>query len=346
MAGNVLASNKQSLKQPIFSEESSYAYVTANAQSDNPYTLGHWSQNLLIRLMIGVIVTAAVTLLLVRIAELVLFWFTPVAPFWKTFGGFLLWQGLEIVGVFIGAMLCVAGRAEMMTMGMLLGLLVGCLSLALLPTNPSVSPTLYFAMPGWFLVFSCMGAWLGELLWHPQFRQNTRVVSTAKLTQGEDEISITQLIRKAILGLVFANIRWLKVILAVLIIIVTLRYTHDALSWFIVKTGLSTWIAEVGMQKSWVETMIKMIVIILCGTMVGAGTTHGIAHGFWIGVICGVIDLLLHVIVPRETVLEVNEILWEIGWVFLLCIASGGFGAQVIPPIMFLAQRRRPASLR
>lgn len=331
---------------PIFPEEGGFTSSMSSVESDNPFTPGHWSQNLFIRLMLGVVVTAAVTLLLIRSAELVLFWFMPVDQLWKSAGGFFLWQGLEMVGVFFGAMFCVAGRSEMLTMGFLLGLIVGFITLAVVPTNLPIPQSLYFVMPAWFTVSSSIGAWVGEKLWHPQYRKSKRANSSSKLTQEDNDLSIAQLFRQAILGMIFAHIKWLRIILAVLIILPTLIYLHDFMNWFIIKVGLLSWVTEVGLQKSWLELMIKMLVVILFGAMAGAGTNHGVAHGFWTGVICGVLDLLWRVLVPSETALPVDEIMWEVGWVFVLSIVAGGFGALVVPPIMYLAKRRQPVSLR
>ncbi|HQR41871.1 MAG TPA: hypothetical protein PLX97_04285, partial [Gemmatales bacterium] len=168
----------------------------------------------------------------------------------------------------------------------------------------------------------------------------------AKLTQQEDELSVSQLLRKAVLGMIFANINWLRVMLAVVLILPTLWYATDAVNTVIIKTGLLPWVMESGLQKAWVATMIKIAMVILCGAMAGAGTTHGIAHGFWTGVICGVLNLLLHVLFPKDNTLLVDNILWEVGWVFVLSIVSGGFGALAIPPMMYLAQRRNPTLAR
>jgi hypothetical protein len=320
--------------------------VNMTGQAENPYTPGHWSQSLVIRVMLGLLVTAGVTLMLIRATELILTWDAPLGEFWKSISGFIVWQSLELVGVFLGAMMAVAGRNEMLTVGFLLGTTVGFLTLIILPTNQNIPQPLYFAMPAWFTVAGALGAWIGESLWHPQHRKSIKIISSRTLTQDQQESNATQLLRQAVLGLIFANIRWLKVILAVVIILPTLWYTHEAVSWVMLKLGLSAWVVEVGLQKAWVETMVKIIVIMLAAAMTGAGTTHGIAHGFWTGVICGVLNLLQRVLFPSEDGLNVNAILWEVAWCFLLCVISGAFGALIIPPIMYLAQKRRHASIR
>ncbi len=320
--------------------------VNMTGQTDNPYTPGHWSQSLIIRVMLGLLVAAGVTLMLMRASELILTMNGPLDQFWKSITGFILWQGLEVVGVFLGAMIAVAGRNEMLTVGILLGITVGFLTLIIVPTNPEISQSLYFAMPAWFTVAGALGAWIGESLWHPQYRKSIKMVSSRTLTQEQQESNATQVLRQAVLGLIFAHIRWIRVILAVVVILPTLWYTHQVVSWLFIKLGLTAWVTEVGLQKAWVETMIKIIIIMLAAAMTGAGTSHGIAHGFWTGVICGVLDLLQRVFFPPEEGLVPNAILWEVGWVFLLCVAAGGFGALIIPPIMYLAQKRRPASIR
>lgn len=319
-------------------------------QTDNPFMSGHWSHSFIIRIIIGLLVASGVTFMLIRLTDLILLtWYTPIEPFWKSLPGFITWQSLEMVGVFLGGMMVAAGRNHMMMLGILLGIMVGFLTLIIFPTNTNVAPSLYFAMPAWFTIAGAAGAWLGELLWHPQYRKSIRILSNRTLTEDQQEVSVSQFIRQAVLGMIFANIHWLRVILAVVIILMTLWYTHDAVNWILIKSGLTGWVAEVGLKKSWVETMVQISVVILSATMVGAGTTHGIAHGFWTGVICGVLNLLLHVFIPKQPgddVLPVNDILWEVGWVFMLCVAAGGFGALVLPPIMYLAQKRQPASLR
>lgn len=310
--------------------------------ADNPFTPGHWSQNIIVRIIVGLLVSLGVTVMLLKAAELVVGNFTAVEPFWKTLAGFIVWQAIQMVGVFFGAMLACAGRNEMLTLGVLIGLTMGFLSMILLPTHSAVPPTLYFIMPVWFLVASGIGGWLGEYFWHPLNRREKRVISTSKVTDEHTDMSFSQVVRKAILEMIFANIYWIKVILAVACIIPTLWFTHDFVKWFLLNMGLSEWATTVGLQKSWVELMIKVLVVLLCAAFAGAGTMHGVAHGFWIGVICSVVNLLLHVFVPKENALPVDQVLLEIGWVFVLCILGGGFGALVIPPMIYLAQRRRP----
>ncbi len=312
-------------------------------QADNPFMPGHWSHSYIIRIIIGLLVASGITLILIRLTEVILIWYTSIEGFWKSLAGFITWQLLEMVGVFVGGMMVAAGRNQMMMLGILLGIIVGFLTLIIFPTNTNVPPMLYFAMPAWFTVAGAAGAWLGESWWHPQYRKSIRILSNRTLTQDQQQITVSQLIRHAVLGMIFADIRWLKVIIAVIVILFALWCTHDAVNWVLLKSGLTGWVAEVGLKKSWVEMMVQISIVILAATFVGAGTTHGIAHGFWTGVICGVLNLLLHVFIPRQVgddVLPVNDILWEVGWVFLLCVSAGGFGALVLPPIMYLAQKR------
>ncbi|HQR07076.1 MAG TPA: hypothetical protein PLN21_09650 [Gemmatales bacterium] len=318
-------------------------------QSDNPYLPGHWSHSYIIRIVIGLMVASGISFMLFRLTELILTWYTPIEPFWKSMAGFITWQSLEVVGVFLGGMMVAAGRSQMMMIGILLGIIAGFLTMIIFPTNNNVAPSLYFAMPAWFTIAGAAGAWLGEALWHPEYRKSIRILSSRALTQDQQQVGASQVIRQAVLGMIFANIRWLKVMVAVIVILFALWYTHDAVNWVLLKSGLTGWVAEVGLKKSWVETMVQISVVILAATLTGAGTMHGIAHGFWTGVISGVLNLLLHVFIPRQPgddVLPVNDILWEVGWVFMLCVAAGGFGALVLPPIMYLAQKRQPASLR
>lgn len=340
----LIATSPSKLVTPSAVKDEARLAMLAAGQTDNPFTTGHWSQSLIIRTAIGLLVTAGVTLMLIRIADLVMLSLDFGDGFWKSIGGFILWQGLQAVGTFFGAMMATAGRNQMMTLGILLGMIVGFMTLIIFPTNPSVPPTLYFAMPAWFTVAGVFGAMLGEWLWHPHFRRAVRMNSN--LTKNQQETSFAQLIRSALLGLIFANVRWLKVILAVAVIIPTLWYTHDFVTWVLLRFGLISWATDVGLQKSWVETMFKTGVIVFAVTAVGAGTMHGVAHGFWCGVFSGVINLLLHVIFPPKEGLPVNSILWEMGWVFVLCIISGGFGALVVPPMMYLAKKRQKAILR
>lgn len=346
MAMNVLSPNKFTpLQNP---SQLSGTPLGLAGQTDNPYLPGHWSHSYIIRMIIGLLVAAGLTFMLICLTELILTWYSPVDLFWKSLAGFITWQCLEVVGVFLGGMMVAAGRNQMLILGILLGIMVGFLSLIVFPANTNVAPSVYFLMPAWFMMAGAMGAMLGESLWHPQNRKSIRILSNQTLAQDQQQITVSHLIRQAVLGMIFASIHWLRVILAIMAILLALWYTHDVVNWILIKTGLTAWVAEVGLKKSWVETMVQVTVVILAATMVGAGTMHGIAHGFWTGVICGVLNLLLRVFVPRQPgdELPVNDILWEVGWVFIVCIAAGGFGALVLPPIIYLAQKRRPASLR
>jgi hypothetical protein len=310
--------------------------------ADNPYTPGHWSQNIVVRIMVGLLVSLGVSVMLYKAAELIIVNFTPVEPYWKTLTGFITLQAVQMAGVFFGAMLACAGRNDMLTLGVLIGISMGFLSMIFLPTHGAVPTTLYFIMPAWFVVASGIGGWLGEFYWHPLDRRERRIISTSKLTEDRADMSMMQIVRKALLGMIFANIYWIRVFFAVICIIPTLWLTHDFVKWCLLNFGLTAWSMEIGLQKVWVEVMIKVLMVFICAAVAGAGTTHGIAHGFWVGVICTVINLLMHVFIPKENPWTVDQILLELGWVFVLSIMAGGFGALVIPPMIYLAQRRRP----
>lgn len=345
MAMGAQVSKQLKMNQPLFADNAAIG-LTTSLQTDNPFTPGHWSQNIVIRLAIGVGVTVGITILLMRLIDLAMFWTGSDEKFWNTLAGFITWQTIQVIAVFFGSMLAVAGRNEMVLLGLLIGMVVGFTTLILFPTNPHVSSTLYFAMPAWFAVSSTLGAIIGESLWHPLQRKQARTTSISKLTQEHADMSIMQTVRMAIVNMILANIRWIKVILASACIVATLWFAQPAVNWIISKFGLQDWVQEVGLQKSWVVTMLKITVVILGATFAGSSTMHGIAHGFWVGLMSGVANLLLHVFIPKTEVLPTDLILWEIGWVFAVSIAAGGFGAHVIPPMIVLAQRRRPASLR
>lgn len=345
MAMGAQVSKQMTMKQPLFADNAA-AGLTTSLQTDNPFTPGHWSQNIIIRIVIGLGVTAGITILLMRLTDLAMFWMGPNEKFWNTVAGFVTWQTIQVIAVFFGSMLAVAGRNEMVILGLLIGMVVGFTTLILFPTNPNISSTLYFAMPAWFAVSSTIGAIIGESIWHPLQRKQTRSTSISKLTQEHADMSAMQAVRMAIVNMILASIRWIKVIFASACIVATLWFAQSLVNWIISKFGLQDWVQEVGLQKSWVVTMLKILVVVLAASFAGASTMHGIAHGFWVGVISGVANLLLHVFIPRSEVLPTDQILWEIGWVFAVSIAAGGFGAHVIPPMIVLAQRRRPASLR
>jgi hypothetical protein len=106
--------------------------------------------------------------------------------------------------------------------------------------------------------------------------------------------------------------------------------------------GINVDLLQVGVRKGLIIMMTKMGIVILAATLAGAGSSHGLAHGFWVGVIVSVGNLLHSVLFvnPGETI-DVIAILSEIGWVWIICILAGGFGSRVIPPMIYLAKKRR-----
>lgn len=310
------------------------------ATAANPYTPGHWSQSLILRICLGVFFALSVNYVLRRSVDIALILLgIEVEPFWGTMVGFIALQVSQALALLIATMLASAGRGDTLTLGLLIGVTVGFITMLLMPLTQLVPQPLYFMMPAWHALAGATGAKLGEWIWHPPLVK--RQAAASGLQQQED-LGLFQVIRNALVGMVFANIRWLRVIFATALILGALWYTDDFVKYVIRYFNLATYVLQEGVQKRVIVLMLQGAVVVLAATLAGATTMHGIAHGFWTGVIAGVINLLRYVFFRNPTdPIDVIGILSEIGWVWIVCVVAGGFGAHVLPPLSYLAQKRR-----
>jgi hypothetical protein len=316
------------------------------ATAANPYTPGHWSQSILLRAILGLLFTAGLLFVFRRLTDAVIILAgMDMSAFWGSETGFYVWQPEHFVAVVLGTMLASAGRSNTMVLGAMLGLIVGFIVLLALPglqmpINVDVWSLLYYILPVWSAAAGALGGKLGEIFWQPPAEKDYRP-TTAPLVEHET-FGMLNYVRNALFGLVFANIRWLRVLLASLIILAGLWYMNDLLNWLIrYIAGANYDPFQLGIQKRLMVNMVQGAVVIVCAALAGANSQHGLAHGFWVGVIVGVVNLLRYVLFPGPEPLDVTSILGEIGWVWLVSLLAGGFGAMVMPPMAYLAQKRQ-----
>jgi len=310
------------------------------ATAANPYTAGHWSQSIIIRTVLGVFFSVGLTLAATRLTDgLLILTGENVKTFWNSLVGFAAWQGEQFCALFLATLFAAAGLRRTLLLGLLLGAISGFGTLST-ATPPANVPVLYYALlPSWHIMAAILGAALSRILWQPPSREKPR--GSSSLAGYEVEQTIGQLIRRAIAGTVFANVKWLRILVAVVVILLALRFVDDAYDYVIRALNLHETVTRIRLDKRAMIFLVQAVIVFLAAGLAGAGQNHGPAHGFWTGVIAGVVNLLLHVFLPKEQVLPVNEILVEIGWVFCLSLAAGGIGAMLLPPMIYIARRRR-----
>jgi hypothetical protein len=316
------------------------------ATAANPYTPGHWSQSIILRAILGLVFTAGFLFVLRRLTDAVVLLLGMDSPaFWKSEAGFYTWQPEQFIGIVLGTMLASAGRNHTMVLGAMLGAITGfvvLLSLSALemPINVDVSSLLYYLMPVWSAAAGALGGKLGEILWHSPESKDYRPIAAPSIDQ--ETLGIVFHLRNALFGLVVANVRWLRVLIVSIVILLGLWYMTDLVNWTIrYFAGGNYDPFQLGIRKSLMVSMLQGAVVIFAAAVAGAGSQHGLAHGFWVGVIVGVANLLRYVLFPGPEPLDVTAILGEIGWVWLVSLLAGGFGAMVMPPMAYLAQKRQ-----
>jgi hypothetical protein len=307
------------------------------ATAANPYTPGHWTQSLLLRASLALLFTAGMTFVLRRLTDALLIALNfDAEKYWRSLAGFMTWQPEQMAALIVGTMLACAGRCNCLGLGILIGLLAGFLSVIGFGDNPNVPLMLWIMLPLWHAVGGAVGAKIGEAIWHPPVQKPQGPVMPVAAQEAR---SLAQNVRQAISGLVFAHLRWWRILLACVVVLTSLWYMGDLLSWLIRALHLNPEVMQTGLQKGLLLMMLKVAAVGIAAAMAGATTSHGIAHGFWVGVISGVMNLL-HYVWFEESI-DVITILSEIGWVWLLCIVAGGFGAHLMPPLAYLAEKRR-----
>jgi hypothetical protein len=315
------------------------------ATAANPFTPGHWSHSLILRLILGLIFTAGMLFSFRRLTDAVLFFTYNQAaePFWASETGFYLWQPVQFMLLVLGTMLASAGRSRTTILGLMIGAIIGfvvLLSFPLIgmPINPFVPGILYYVMPIWSALAGGLGAKLGEWLWHPPIL-STRRPEGGLVTPAHSSWFFHG--RQLLSGLVSAEVRWLRVIVAVAAILASLWYMNDGVNWVIRRLGAGSDPSQLGVQKRLIVTMLQGAVVIVACAFAAASSGNGLVHGFWIGVVVGVVNLLRYVLFPGPEPLDVISVLSEIGWVWLVSLAAGGFGALAMPSVSYLAQKRK-----
>jgi len=316
------------------------------ATAANPYTPGHWSQSIILRAILGLVFCAGLLFVFRRLTDAVVLLVGMDSPaFWASEAGFYTFQPEQFIALVLGTMLASAGRNNTMVFGAMLGAIVGFVILLSLPAlqmpiNVDVSSLLYYLMPVWSAAAGALGGKLGEILWHPPVQKDYRPIAAAVVEH--ETFGVIYYARNVVFGLVFANVRWLRVLLAALLIFVGLLYMNDLVNWMVRYFAGGNYDAlQLGIHKRVIVNMLQAATVIFCVAMAGANSQHGLANGFWVGVIVGVANLLRYVLFPGPEPLDVTIILGEIGWVWLVSLLAGGFGAMVMPPMAYLAQKRQ-----
>jgi hypothetical protein len=312
------------------------------ATAANPFTAGHWTQSIIIRLVLGVGFAAGLGIAAERLTEGVLLLLNePIQPFWNSLNGFLVMQAGQVLALFLATLLAAAGKKNAIFLGLLLGAVVGFGRMAVAVQPPDVPGLVFALMPIWYVLVGIAGAFVSEMIWHPPSRERPRNLNA--MGGYDPDQSLFQWARRGVAGMIFANVKWLRILLAAIVILAALRFMGDGVNYVIRLLDLREWAIKSGLQKGILIILLQVVTVCIASALAGAGQNHGLAHGFWTGVIAGVANLLIHVFFPKEDIIQVNQILLEIGWVFCVAFLAGGFGSVVMPPMMYLARKRRPA---
>jgi DNA-directed RNA polymerase subunit RPC12/RpoP len=257
---------------------------------------------------------------------------------WTSLSGLVFLQIVQVVALTAGAVLAGGGQPRGATLGALVGVWNGVLSVLLDPIlHPDFVPTLttltLVGVPLVHIAFGAMGGWIGYSIWRP-----VRPTLAAKATPLVRNRGVARLRAPLFSG----RVAWFRVALGALF--AAAGYLTATMVFNFIIDFSSGKLASDGFWQDRVVTWeIQALAVLVGGGLAGYNTANGLKQGMWVGLAASMLLLCvlfgLSRLTPEQAALTVV-------CCFCLCLAGGWFGSQLFPPVLeFKSRRLGPASL-
>jgi len=248
--------------------------------------------------------------------------------FWESLNGLMTTQALQLVGLVIGGVLAGAGQQYGIIYGAVLGVWNGVMLLLINPNNPYLSThvTLY-GIPLLQAGVGALAGWVGGRIWMP----------LTPVTPAGHSRKITNVVRSNSKPLFQGPISWVRVIMWVGLAVGGTLWADVVLD-FVIKASDNHLSRGSKLQAQLITWEITALAILAGGALAGAGSPNGFKQGLAVGLGSAIVLAGIRMASPASPSLDLL-VLSSFG-PMILAIIGGGFGGQLLPPVMPFVQRR------
>ena len=240
----------------------------------------------------------------------------------------LLLQGLQLVALLLGGILVGAGRRQSLIYGMVLGTWNGVLCILLYPTGGKTFLALsLYGQPLLQAVVGGFGGWLGSRIWKP-FEE-----ASAPIRAPEKEPYRPKIKPKNWFA---GKIAWGRVITGCAVAIGGTVWA-DVIFDLIQRAGRGELDLRTQVHAQLLTWEIIALAILGGAALAGATTKNGLKQGMMVGMITAAVLLGLRL---AEPVVQWETLAVLVGGSLLLGLLGGGFGGQLLPPVIKQSKRR------
>lgn len=252
--------------------------------------------------------------------------------FWDSLSGLALMQGLQIIGLFIGALLAGAGQRQGVVYGAVLGVWNGVLLVLVQPEQSELlnKVTLY-ALPLLQAGLGALAGWVGSVIWRPLTPAVVPGASRALLKTIKRER------RKWFAG----PVAWPRVVIGTAAAVGGTLWAGVALD-LVLKASDNALTPGSNLQARVVTWEITALAILAGAAVAGATTRNGLKQGLVVGIATAAVLIGIRLASPYAPSFEL--LVATMFAPVILGILGGGFGSKLLPPIVSNRMRSLHAS--
>ena len=252
---------------------------------------------------------------------------------WTSLSGLLFLQALQVLTLTAGGVLAGGGQLRGVTLGALVGVWNGVLSVLLDPILhpefvPALSALSLVGVPLIHIVFGTLGGWIGYSIWKPV--QPTTVAGPAGAVRKPG-------VARPRTPLFAGRVAWFRVALGAAF--VAAGYLTAAMVFnFLIDFSDGKLASDGFWQDRIVTWEIQALAVLVGGAVAGYNTANGLKQGMCVGLLAS--GLLTAVLFGFSRMAPETAMLTVFGC-FCLCMAGGWFGSQLFPPVVACRRSRR-----
>lgn len=246
---------------------------------------------------------------------------------WTTLWGIVLLHAVQGMSLIIGGAICGAGQARGTTYGSLIGLINGIIFLMVQrQTGDLMTEVAIYGQPILHLAFGALGGLLGMVIWRP----------TPSFVSEETPRESSHPRPKASFSFQMLNgpVHLTRVLLGIAIVVLGVMWSNVVLE-FALEASRGKLALKSHLQAQLVSWEISGLAILFGSGLAGACTMSGLKQGLCVGLGAAIVYAGIQLGNPNT---HLEKTLLMMTSIFVLSVAGGWFGGQLLPPII---QRRR-----